>query len=104
MHDVYSMVYLGFTHPVVSLFYIVAVGLLTLHLLHGVDSMFQTFGLRNLRWAGGLRRAVTVLCALYLLGNIAIPGAILTGAVKPAAGTAAAKRTVAVSSSLPAQR
>lgn len=104
VHDVYSMVYLGFTHPVVSLFYIVAVGLLTLHLLHGVDSMFQTFGLRNLRWAGGLRRAVTVLCALYLLGNVAIPGAILTGAVKPAAGTAAAKRTVAVTSSLPAQR
>jgi succinate dehydrogenase / fumarate reductase cytochrome b subunit len=95
VHDVYSMV---------SLFYIVAVALLSLHLLHGVDSMFQTLGLRNLRWAGGLRRAVTVLCALYLLGNVAIPGAILTGAVKPAAGTAAAKRTVAVSSSLPAQR
>ncbi|MFM9029743.1 MAG: hypothetical protein ACKOTF_03515, partial [Opitutaceae bacterium] len=88
----------------VSLFYIVAVTLLTLHLLHGVDSMFQTFGLRNLRWAGGLRRVVTVLCALYLLGNVAIHGAILAGAVKPAAGTAAAKRGVAVSSSLPAQR
>jgi len=73
-------------------------------LLHGVDSMFQTLGLRNLRWAAGLRRVVAVLCALYLMGNVAIPGAILTGAVKPAAGTAAAKRAVAVSPSLPAQR
>ena len=104
VHDVYSMVFLGFTHPVVSLFYIVAVGLLALHLLHGVESMFQTLGWRNHRWGCGLRRAAAVLCALYFLGNAAIPGAILSGAAKPAAGTAAAKRVVAASHQLPAHR
>jgi len=104
VHDVYSMVFLGFTHPVVSLFYIVAVGLLSLHLLHGVESMFQTLGWRNHRWGCGLRRASAVLCALYFLGNAAIPGAILSGAAKPAAGTAAAKRVVAASHQLPAHR
>lgn len=92
VHDVYSMVFLGFAHPVVSLFYIVAVGLLSLHLLHGVDSMFQTFGLRNHRWSDGLRRFAALLCLAYFVGNLAIPGAILTGIAKPAPGTTAAAK------------
>ena len=95
VHDVYSMVYLGFANPVVALFYIIAVALLSLHLLHGVDSMFQTFGWRNHRWATCLRRLVSLYCLAYLAGNVAIPGAILTGLAKPAAGTAAAKRVAA---------
>ncbi len=90
VHDVYSMVYLGFASPVVSIFYIVAIGLLTLHLLHGMDSMFQTAGFRNHRWSAGLRRVVALFCLAYFLGNLAIPGAILAGIVKPAAGTTAA--------------
>lgn len=77
--DVRSMVIRGFANPVVSLFYIVAVGLLSLHLLHGADSLFQTFGLRSHRWDRLLRRIVTVYCALYFLGNLAIPGAALAG-------------------------
>jgi succinate dehydrogenase / fumarate reductase cytochrome b subunit len=89
VHDVYSMVFLGFAHPLVSAFYILAVGLLSLHLWHGTDSIFQTFGLRNGTWSGCLRRVVGIFCLLYFLGNLAIPGAILTGLVKPAEGTAA---------------
>jgi succinate dehydrogenase / fumarate reductase cytochrome b subunit len=95
VHDVYSMVFLGFASPLVSIFYIIAVGLLSLHLLHGVDSMFQTFGIRNHRWSIGLRRAVLVFSLAYFLGNLAIPGAILTGMAKPAAGTTAATKLVA---------
>lgn len=91
VHDVYSMVFLGFANPVVSIFYIIAVALLSLHLLHGVDSMFQTFGLRNHQWANCLRRLVALFCLAYLIGNVAIPGAILTGIAKPAVGTHAAK-------------
>lgn len=101
VHDVYSMVFLGFAHPWVSLFYIVAVALLSLHLLHGVDSMFQTFGLRNHRWAPCLRRVVALYCLAYFLGNLAIPGAILTGMAKPAAGTVAAKKIAAVAAASP---
>jgi succinate dehydrogenase / fumarate reductase cytochrome b subunit len=80
--DVRSMVILGFQNPVVSLFYIVAIGLLTVHLLHGADSLFQTLGWRNQRWAGGLRVGVTVCCALYFLGNLAIPAAALFGVLR----------------------
>jgi succinate dehydrogenase / fumarate reductase cytochrome b subunit len=78
--DVHSMVILGFQNPAVSVFYIVAVGLLSFHLLHGMDSLFQTFGWRSATWAGPLRKTVAVLCLLYFLGNLVIPGSVLIGA------------------------
>jgi succinate dehydrogenase / fumarate reductase, cytochrome b subunit len=78
--DVHSMVILGFMNPVVSIFYIIAVGLLSFHLLHGMDSLFQTFGWRSAKWSGALRKIVTVFCLLYFLGNLIIPGSILIGA------------------------
>jgi succinate dehydrogenase / fumarate reductase cytochrome b subunit len=81
--DVRTMVILGFQNRVVALFYIVAVGLLSLHLLHGAESLFQTFGWRNARWSRGLRAAVTLGCAAYFLGNLAIPGAVLAGQLVP---------------------
>lgn len=90
--DVHSMVVLGFQNVVVSLFYIIAVGLLSFHLLHGFDSMFQTFGLRSSRWGAGLRKVSLVFCLAYFLGNLAIPGAVLIGKVQPSvkAGVATA--------------
>ncbi len=91
VHDVYSMVFLGFASPLVSLFYIIATGLLAMHLWHGVESMFQTIGWRNGTWACCLRKAVGALALIYFLGNLAIPGAILTGIVKPHADTTAAE-------------
>lgn len=81
--DVHTMVILGFQSPVIAIFYIVAVGLLTFHLVHGADSLFQTFGLRSTRWGVGLRKVVIVACALYFLGNLVIPGAVLVGKLQP---------------------
>ena len=77
--DVRSMVILGFRKRVVAIFYMVAVGLLSLHLLHGADSLFQTLGWRSSRWERGLNLVVTAFCAAYFLGNLAIPGAALLG-------------------------
>jgi succinate dehydrogenase / fumarate reductase cytochrome b subunit len=90
VEDVHSMVILGFQPPIVSLFYIVAVGLLSFHLLHGFDSMFQTFGLRSTRWSAGLRKFVIVFCVLYFVGNLAIPGAVLAGKLQPHSAAVAA--------------
>ncbi len=89
--DVYSMIYLGFSNVWVSLFYIVAIGLLTFHLWHGADSMFQTVGLRNEKWSCCLRRAVGLFSIVYFLGSAAIPGAVLAKVICPPANTAAAK-------------
>lgn len=95
VHDVYSMIFIGFSRPLVSAFYILATGLLAVHLWHGADSMFQTLGLRSNKWSGPLRKVVALLALAYFLGNLAIPGAILTGLAKPAAGTPAAAHLVA---------
>jgi succinate dehydrogenase / fumarate reductase cytochrome b subunit len=79
--DVQSMVIYGFQNVGISIFYIIAVGLLSFHLFHGADSMFQTFGLRNGRWSRGLRAFALVFSLAYFLGNLAIPAAILAGKV-----------------------
>ena len=89
VHDVHSMVILGFQNVLVSLFYIVAVGLLSIHLLHGADSMFQTLGLRSTRWSGALRKICVLFAAVYFLGNLAIPGAVLLGKLQPRTEVAA---------------
>jgi succinate dehydrogenase / fumarate reductase cytochrome b subunit len=81
--DVRRMVILGFQNRLVAVFYIFAVGLLSLHLLHGAESLFQTLGWRNGSWSRWLRAAVTLGCAAYFLGNLAIPGAVLAGILTP---------------------
>jgi len=88
--DVHTMVIKSFQNAAVSGFYILAVGLLSLHLLHGADSLFQTFGWRNGRWARGLRGIVTLCCLAYFLGNLAIPGAVLSGILTPRLAATAA--------------
>jgi succinate dehydrogenase / fumarate reductase cytochrome b subunit len=95
VHDVYSMVYIGFSQPLVALFYIVATGLLAMHLWHGADSLFQTLGLRSNKWSLPLRRVVALLAIAYFAGNLAIPGAILAGIAKPAPGTTASAQLIA---------
>ena len=89
--DVYSMVFLSFKNPWVSAFYILALALLALHLWHGMESLFQTLGWRNHKWACALRAVVGTLALAYILANVAMPGAILTGLAKPHQDSAAAK-------------
>src|SRR6185436_101694 len=48
--DVYAMMILGFQVWWVVLFYLVALGLLFMHLGHGVSAMFQSLGFRNHLW------------------------------------------------------
>ena len=48
--DVYAMVISGFSNPVITLTYLVAMVFLWLHLWHGVYSMFQSLGLTNPRF------------------------------------------------------
>jgi succinate dehydrogenase / fumarate reductase, cytochrome b subunit len=47
VHDVYRMVVLGFSNPVVVVFYVAAMFFLALHLSHGIASLFQTLGFTN---------------------------------------------------------
>lgn len=47
VHDVYKMVVVGFSNPVVVAFYVAALFFLALHLSHGLASLFQTLGFTN---------------------------------------------------------
>ncbi|MGF1450808.1 MAG: succinate dehydrogenase cytochrome b subunit [Opitutales bacterium] len=76
-HDVYHMMAVGFQHAGTSLFYIVATGLLCVHLAHGFSSMFQTLGLRNERWRYTLDNVALGYGWVVFLGFAAIPASVL---------------------------
>lgn len=79
--DVYNMIVLGFSPErwYVSLFYIVAMALLCLHLSHGVSSMFQSLGLRNERWRSILDKAARAYGLIIFFGFISVPVAVMIG-------------------------
>ena len=81
-HDVYGMVVEGFRNPFVSVFYIVSMGLLCLHLSHGVSSLFQSLGIRRKSTAGALNTFARIAAMIIFVGNCSIPIAILTGVVR----------------------
>lgn len=83
-HDVYRMMVAGFQQPLVSIFYVVAVGLLCLHLSHGVSAMFQSLGLKNKKCGPALDTFAKVFAGLIFIGYASIPVAILLGLGKEA--------------------
>lgn len=79
VHDVYAMVISGFSVLWISIVYIVAMGLLALHLAHGVSSMFQSIGMRNHTWRMVLNCVATLYGWFVFLGYSSIPVAVLAG-------------------------
>lgn len=76
-HDVYAMMVQGFQHVGTSLFYILATGLLCIHLTHGFSSMFQTVGLRNEKWRYRLDNIALIYGWVVFLGFASIPASVL---------------------------
>ena len=81
-HDVYQMVVDAFRNPWVSAFYIISMGLLCLHLSHGVCSSFQSLGIRRRAAAAALNRFAQVAATLIFVGNCSIPLSIYLKVVK----------------------
>jgi succinate dehydrogenase / fumarate reductase cytochrome b subunit len=81
-HDVYTMVVLGFSNPWVSAFYLISMGLLCLHLSHGLSSMFQSLGMRNRANVEVISKFARAASLLIFIGNCSIPISILAGVVK----------------------
>lgn len=75
--DVFAMMVAGFSNIWVSLFYIVAVGLLCLHLTHGVSSMFQSIGIRNEQWRYRLDKLALIYGWVIFIGFAAIPVSVI---------------------------
>lgn len=83
-YDVYSMMVYGFRNVYVSIFYIVGLFLLTLHLTHGSSSFFQSLGLNNQKLTPRLAVVGRIFAWLLFVGYTSIPVAILLGFVQPA--------------------
>ncbi|HMV48095.1 MAG TPA: succinate dehydrogenase cytochrome b subunit [Blastocatellia bacterium] len=81
-HDVYRMMVTGFSNPVVSLFYLLSMGLLLFHLSHGVSSLFQSLGLRSKKIVNVLDKLARGSALILFLGNASIPLSILAGVIK----------------------
>jgi succinate dehydrogenase / fumarate reductase cytochrome b subunit len=81
-HDIYRMIVVGFSQPWVSAFYILGVGLLCLHLSHGVSAMWQSMGWKKRSYGPCLDRAAKWVSGLIFLGYISIPIAVLMKWIK----------------------
>jgi succinate dehydrogenase / fumarate reductase, cytochrome b subunit len=81
-HDVYRMLILGFRHPLVSLFYVIALFLLTTHLSHGFASVVQTLGINNRKIANFVSTGGQTLAWIVFAGYVSIPVTILLGIIR----------------------
>ena len=83
VHDVHRMVVAGFSKPLISGFYILAMGLLFFHLRHGAASLCQTLGFRDRHLAKLIDAGSWILAVVLFLGFSSIPVAVLLGVWKP---------------------
>jgi len=74
--DAWKMVIDGFSVWYVVLFYAIAMTLLCSHLGHGVQSIFQTLGLRSKKSEGFIRMISQGYAAFIWIGFLSIPTAI----------------------------
>jgi len=82
MHDVHRMVVVGFSKPLISGFYVLAMGLLFFHLRHGAASVFQTIGIRDRALSRLIESASWALAVILFVGFSSIPVAVLLGVWK----------------------
>jgi succinate dehydrogenase / fumarate reductase cytochrome b subunit len=77
--DVYSMVVAGFSNLPLAMLYVMAQIALFIHLSHGIQSSFQTLGLKNRRFAGSIKMFGLAVAGVILIGNVAIVLAVQIG-------------------------
>jgi succinate dehydrogenase / fumarate reductase cytochrome b subunit len=92
-HDVYRMIVDGFSNKGISIFYIISMVLLAMHLSHGAASLFQTLGLRTKRLACYLGLCAQVFAWGLCAGYVSIPVAVMAGVYDKGYIAAAGKET-----------
>ena len=80
--SVYHNVVAAFSVWYVSLFYIVAMASLFLHLDHGAWSLLQTLGWNNARTTSKLKTLSRVVALAVFVGFISVPVAVLAGWIR----------------------
>ena len=74
--DAYSMFVMGFKNTPILISYLVAVGLLCVHLTHGASSWLQTLGLKHPKYDPVLNKLGPALAAILVVGYFAPPLAV----------------------------
>ncbi len=80
--DVFHMVVSGLHKALVSSIYVIALAALGFHLIHGIQSFFQTLGLTSDNTLPVIRRSGTLAGLIIFLGYVAIPIMIFIGILK----------------------
>ena len=80
--EVYANFVATFSRAPVTIFYVVAMVLLGLHLYHGAWSMFQSLGINHPRFNAARKVFAIGLAVLVTVGNAIMPLAVLFGLVE----------------------
>ena len=78
----YENVVNGFSNPIASGLYIVAMILVGFHLSHGIWSMFQSIGFSHPRYTPIIKKFSAIFSWILIAGFIAVPIAVLAGIVR----------------------
>jgi succinate dehydrogenase / fumarate reductase cytochrome b subunit len=81
-HDVYRMLVVGFSNPLMAGTYALAMIFLCSHLSHGAWSWLQTVGLRSKKVSEDVNRGARILAVVLALGYVSIPVSVLAGVGK----------------------
>jgi succinate dehydrogenase / fumarate reductase cytochrome b subunit len=79
--DVYGLILASFSQPLYAGIYLAAMLILGLHLVHAVESLFQTLGFNHESYQPLIRVLAPVLTLLIVAGFAAIPLLVLGGVV-----------------------
>jgi succinate dehydrogenase cytochrome b subunit len=77
----YDRLVASFSNPWITIFYVVALVLLGLHLRHGVFSATQTLGQTNKRRERAVNVFATVFATVLIAGYLVVPATVLFGLV-----------------------
>lgn len=80
--DVYSMIVFGFKNVYISFLYIFSMILLGFHLIHGIESIFQSLGFYHKRYSIWIKNIAIFITSFIVLGNISIPVSVMIGFIK----------------------
>ena len=80
--NVYGNVVRSFSRVPVVVVYVVAMGLLGLHLKHGTLSMLRTLGLSHPRQQAVASQVLTLVVGLTIAANVSFPLAVVFGVVR----------------------
>jgi len=80
--DVFTMVVRGFQQSGTALLYVFFMATLLLHLTHGIQSSFQTWGLNNEKSLPIITRGGQIAATILFLGYASIPLVIVIGLLK----------------------